>query len=102
MPKKSKRYISRAVLKTEMSVIAQCVAEQNYGRARELVLDVLERVEEYDLPGGEKKLGKLPTFEEVNEARLESTDVMLENVTKKQLRAAYDLIYRQLQERVVR
>jgi len=56
MPKKqSKRYISRAVLKTEMSVIAQCVAEQNYGRVRELVLDVLERVEEYDLPGGEKK-----------------------------------------------
>jgi len=38
---------------------------------------------------------KLPTFEKVNEARFECSDPMLENVTKKQLRAVYDLICRQ-------
>jgi len=38
---------------------------------------------------------KLPTFEKVNEARFECSDPMLESVTKKQLRAVYDLICRQ-------
>lgn len=48
-------------------------------------------------PCGEHNTGspKLPPFDEVNEARLSCNDPMLENVTKKQLRAVYDLIERQ-------
>ena len=46
--KKAKRYISRAVLQRALSVAAEAIAEQNYGAARELVLNILERVEECD------------------------------------------------------
>lgn len=51
---KNKRLISRAVLQTELHMIAVCIEEQNYGHAKNLTLQVLERVREYDLPGGEK------------------------------------------------
>lgn len=53
--KKSDRYICRKVLQTELSVAADCLQRMDYGQARKLILQVLERVKEYDLPGGKNE-----------------------------------------------
>lgn len=47
-------------------------------------------------PAYNSRVMKLPDFETVNDARLSSKDPMLEDVTKRQLRAVYDIISRQL------
>ena len=60
MPKpKQKHYISRAVLRTELSVAADCIIMANFGEARKIINQVLDRVEEYDLPGGKKEEGAI-------------------------------------------
>lgn len=53
-----KHYISRRVLRTELKAAADCIEKMDYGYARKLVLRCLERVDEYDLPGGKKGEGE--------------------------------------------
>jgi len=49
---KPKRYISRTVLRTELSFAADLIAAMNFGEARRILGIALARVNEYDLPGG--------------------------------------------------
>jgi len=52
----SKRLISRRVLLTELHAIQQAISDQNYGYARLGVLQIMDRVKEYDLYAVKEKL----------------------------------------------
>jgi hypothetical protein len=54
MTMKKKRLISRCVLETELSFAMQLIDQHNFGYARNEIEKILERVKEYDLPGGNK------------------------------------------------
>lgn len=44
-----KKKISRAVLKTELAVAVEEIEVANYGAAKNIIMQILERVMEYDL-----------------------------------------------------
>lgn len=46
---KTKKFITRRVLQTELSMIVHCIDKMNFGYARELATQVLDRVKEYDM-----------------------------------------------------
>ena len=47
-----RRHISRTVLRTELRVAMESIENMNFGSARYVLEQILERVNEYDLPGG--------------------------------------------------
>jgi hypothetical protein len=53
--RKSKRLISWRVLRTELHVALQYLNEANYGIVRDIIKQILERVDEYDISGELKK-----------------------------------------------
>ena len=46
-----KKLISRRVLRTELNMAMTCIERMNYGYARDIIQQVLDRVMEYDLNG---------------------------------------------------